>query len=112
MTNDESGDEERGATSGAGEPAGRAEDAAPQTQRDEGVRVRVADEIERRERGYARRDPHGLDPGGDEHRPQNVRELAGREQQGERELRRRAFRGEGEREVSDEHRAFYGASLA
>jgi len=66
------------------------------------VRIRIAHEVEGRERGDARRDPHLLETDREEERPEDVGELRRRQQHGERDARRGGLRRETEREVADE----------
>src|SRR5262245_44797519 len=101
---DQRGEDREDAAVPAGrEAVDRAEHDAPDDQHHERVRPGIADEVERRERGVAGIDPHLLDAERDEHRPQDVRDLRGGEQHGEVHARRRAFGGEAECEVADEH---------
>ena len=56
-----------------------AEQQAPKTQEQQRVRVRIRDEVERREGGDARLDAHLFDADRNQQRPQEVRELRGGE---------------------------------
>src|ERR1051325_3473030 len=68
------------------------------------MRVRVRHEIERRECRDARLDSNLLDAGRHEEGPDDVSELRGREQRRQRQARYRAFGGEAQGKVPDEHR--------
>ena len=65
--------------------------------------VRIADEVERRERGVPGSDADLLESHSEEEGPERVRQLRGREEHGERHVRCGAFRREPQREVPDEH---------
>jgi hypothetical protein len=67
------------------------------------VRVRIADEIERRDHGVARIDLDTLDTQEDEVRPEQVRELAGQEEGAERHGGNGPLGAEPDSEMSDEH---------
>jgi len=80
-----------------------AEHEAPNDERNERVRIRIADEFEPGERRVVRMNPNLLDASSHENRPQEIGELCGAEQDGERHLRRHALRGEPDAEMPDEH---------
>ena len=81
----------------------RAEGDSPQAQREQAVRVRIADEDERRHGRRAGLNLHAFVAEQEERRPEEIRELAGSEQCAERHHRRGFLRAEGEAEMTHEH---------
>lgn len=67
------------------------------------MRVRIADEIKWSERCVARINTHPLEPQRQENWPQDIRELCGDEQHGERDLWGDTLGRESKSKMSDEH---------
>src|SRR6266850_2630109 len=79
------------------------EDDAPDTEEQQRMRIRVGDEIERRERGRARIDSHLLDAERHQKGPEQIGELRRGEQDRQREPGSDALGGEAESKVAYEH---------
>jgi hypothetical protein len=65
------------------------------------VRDRIADELQHQKRVLARYGPHLFPAGQQKDGPQQISELSGSEQRGQRYARRDPLGGESERKVSD-----------
>jgi len=90
-------------------PAQQRECRPPREEQQQRVTVGIAQEVERRERSVAGIYPHLLEPEREKHGPQYVGQLAGENQQRERDVRRRPLRRQPQSYVSEKHRRSFSS---